>query len=241
MTDVLKPLEPATPAPGSPLFRFYRSPIGKKLITGVTGLALASFVLAHMLGNLLLFVGRDAYNGYAHHLESWGVLLYAIEGILLGAVLLHAAVGIEIFAGRLRARRMGYQQYRSVGEHSYQSISSRTMIITGTLLAGFLVAHLMTFKFGPYYSTELAGESVRDLAQLVIEIFHKPFYTLGYTAMLLLLGLHLRHGLWSMVQSLGALGKGARRTVFGMSTVLAAAIALGFIVLPWAIYFDAIG
>ena len=67
-----------------PLLRFYRSPIGKKLITGITGLALATFALVHMLGNLTLFLGQNAYNSYGDHLADLGVLLYAIEGILLG-------------------------------------------------------------------------------------------------------------------------------------------------------------
>jgi len=64
---------------------------------------------------------------------------------------------------------------------------------------------------------------------------------IGYTAMMLLLGLHLRHGMWSMVQSFGTLGKMWRPVAFGVGTVLAAAIALGFIVLPWTIYFDVVG
>jgi succinate dehydrogenase / fumarate reductase cytochrome b subunit len=241
MTNVLRAPEPSPSPPGSPLLKFYRSPIGKKLITGVTGLALATFALVHMLGNLTMFIGPDAYNRYGDHLADLGVLLYAVEGILLIVVLLHAAVGIEIFAHRLRARPQVYQRYQSVGEGSYQTVSSRTMIITGTLLAGFLVAHLMTFKFGPYYSTQLGDDSMRDLARLVIEVFHKPPYVVGYSAMMLLLGLHLRHGIWSMVQSLGTLGKAWRPIVFGISTVLAAGITLGFLVLPIAIYFDWVG
>jgi len=241
MTPILKASAPAKTVAGSLLLRFYRSPIGKKLITGVTGLALATFVLVHMLGNLTLFLGPNAYNSYGDHLADLGVLLYAIEGILLAVVLLHAAVGIEIFAHRLRARPQVYQQYQSVGEGSYQTVSSRTMIITGTLLAGFLVAHLLTFKFGPYYATQIGEDSMRDLARLVIEVFHKPFYVIGYSAMMVLLGLHLRHGIWSMVQSFGTLDKVWRPIVFGLSTVLAAGIALGFLVLPMAIYFDRVG
>jgi succinate dehydrogenase / fumarate reductase cytochrome b subunit len=240
MTDALKAPESPAQSSGSTLLKFYRSPIGKKLITGITGLALAVFVLVHMLGNLLMFFGQNAYNAYAEHLANWGILLYLVEGILLVAVLLHATVGIEIFSHRLRARREGYQQYQSVGHDTYQTVSSRSMIITGTLLAGFLVAHLMTFKFGPYYTTDLGDASVRDLARLVVEVFHKPFYVVGYTAMMLLLGLHLRHGIWSIFQSFGTLGKGIRPVAFAISTLLAVAIALGFIVLPWTIYFDVI-
>ncbi|MGF1569931.1 MAG: succinate dehydrogenase cytochrome b subunit [Nodosilinea sp.] len=241
MTNPLSASGSATPSALSPMLRFYRSPIGKKLITGITGLGLAVFVLVHMLGNLLLFVGPGAYNAYAHRLESWGIFLYLIEAVLLLAVLFHAGVGVEIFVRRLKARPEGYSRYQSVGRPSYQSVSSRTMIITGTLMAGFLVTHLLTFKFGPYYPTQLGNTTGRDLARLVVETFHQPFYTVGYTAILLMLGLHLRHGLWSGLQSLGALGAGVRPLAYGVSTVLAVAIALGFLVLPWAIYLDAVG
>lgn len=241
MTNVLKAPEAVETLPQSPLVRFYRSPIGKKLISGATGLALAGFVLVHMVGNLLLFVGRDAYNAYAEHLASWGVLLYAIEGLLVAIALLHAAVGISVFVGRLRARPEGYAQYQSVGGSSYQSLSSRTMIISGTVLAVFLGLHLWTFKFGPYYPTELDGQPVRDLARLVVEVFHKLPYTLGYSAVLLGLGFHLRHGVWSAVQSLGALHAGIRPIAYSLSALLAAAIAVGFGLLPWAIYGGIIG
>lgn len=218
----------------------YRSPIGKKLITGVTGLGLVTFVLVHMLGNLTLFISPAAYNAYAYHLENWGVLLYAIEAVLLISVLFHAALGIEIFTSRLRARPQVYADYVSAGKPSYQSVSSRTMIVTGTLLAAFLVSHLLTFKFGAYYPTEIDGHSARDLARLVIEKFQKPYFTLSYTALMALLGLHLRHGIWSALQSLGVLGQGIRPLIFGLGSLLALAIATGFLILPWAIYFGGV-
>ena len=236
MTNVLKAPDPNENLPQLPLLRFYRSPIGRKLISGATGLALAGFVLVHMVGNLLLFLGHDAYNAYAEHLASWGILLYAVEGLLVGIALLHIAVGISVFLGRLRARPEGYSEYQSVGENSYQSFSSRTMIFTGAVLAVFLGLHLWTFKFGPYYPTDLKGQTVRDLARLVVEIFHKLPYVLGYSAVLLGLGFHLRHGVWSAVQSLGALHSGIRPVAYSLSALLAVAIALGFVVLPWAIY-----
>lgn len=250
MSDVLRaPDSTESPTLTSPtstkttskLMGLVRSPIGKKLLTGITGLGLTVFVLVHMLGNLLMFVGTDAYNAYAYHLEQWGIGLYAIEAILLLAVLVHAALGIQIFASRLKARPRLYSRYTSAGGTSYQTVSSRTMIITGTLLAAFLVSHLMTFKFGPRYPIQVNDLEMRDLARLVVEEFQQPFYLVGYTAMMALLGLHLRHGIWSAFQSLGALGKGIRPLVFTVGTVLAAAIAVGFVVMPWAIYFGVIG
>jgi succinate dehydrogenase / fumarate reductase cytochrome b subunit len=213
-----------------------RSPVGKKLITGITGLGLALFVLIHMVGNLLMFVGDDAYNAYGRLIESLGPLLWLIELGLLGFVLVHAGYGIYLSVQNRRSRPVPYTTYTSRGYPSLQSLSSRTMVWTGTVLGIFIVTHLLTFKFGPYYLTDLNGHEVRDLARLVIEVFHQPVYTVSYTAVMVLLGFHLRHGLWSAVQSLGVLVQPWRSLAYGLSLVLAAGIAIGFFALPLAIF-----
>lgn len=219
------------------ILRFYHSPIGKKLITGATGLGLVTFVLAHMVGNLVLFASRDAYNAYAHFLERLGPLLWAVELTLVAVVLIHAIAGIHIFMGKLRSRPEPYATYASKGAPSKQSISSRTMIFTGATLGTFLVLHLANFKFGTHYTTTLDGREVRDLSRLVVEKFQSPAYAFGYSGVMLLLGFHLRHGIWSALQSLGVLNKSVRMTVYGLSLGLAIAIAAGFVVLPLTIYF----
>jgi succinate dehydrogenase / fumarate reductase cytochrome b subunit len=240
MTPTLKATDPSAssnpPSAGSPLLRFYRSSVGKKLITGATGLGLALFVLAHMVGNLLLLGGRDLYNAYAHLIASFGVVFYGVELLLLAVVLAHAWIGVEIFWRRRQARPVGYSAYASAGGPSHQTLSSRTMIVTGSAMAVFLVSHLITFKFGTYYTTQLGDETVRDLSRLVIETFQKLPYVVGYSAILLLLGSHLRHGLWSALQSLGLLHRGVRGAVVVASGAIAAGIAAGFLLLPWAIY-----
>ncbi|MEM6351468.1 MAG: succinate dehydrogenase cytochrome b subunit [Cyanobacteria bacterium P01_D01_bin.14] len=212
----------------------YKSSIGKKLITGVTGLMLAAFVLVHMVGNLTLFLGAAAYNQFGHVVETLGPLTWIVELVLLGAVIFHAVLGFQIFIGKVKARRQGYAEYQSAGAPSYQSLSSRSMIWTGLVLAGFLVWHLTTFKFGPRY--HVPGTEVRDLARLVFERFQQPAYAGGYVAVMVLLGFHLRHGLWSALQSLGVLGSGVRSVVYAVGTVLAILIAWGFLGLPVAIY-----
>ncbi|NEQ44195.1 MAG: succinate dehydrogenase cytochrome b subunit [Leptolyngbya sp. SIOISBB] len=219
------------------ILQVYQSPIGKKLITGVTGLGLAIFVLVHMVGNLLLFAGHDVYNAYAHHLESLGPLLWTVESLLVAVFLIHAIAGIHIFMNKLRARPERYETYTSKGEPSLQSVSSRTMIVTGVVLGTFLGLHLLNFKFGTYYTTQLQGEDVRDLARLVVAKFHNPVYAFSYSGVMLLLGFHLRHGIWSALQSLGLQTQAIRFTVYGLSLGLAIAIATGFIALPLSIYF----
>ncbi len=233
----------------------WRSPIGKKLLTGITGLGLASFVVAHMLGNLLLFVSPAAFNHYATSLEtSFKPLVWAVELGLGVAIALHATLGIQIYIAKRNARPIAYANYQSVNPvspkispranpvsgqvslPSFQTLSSRTMIATGLVLAIFTIWHLATFKFGPRYDINLEGHTERDLARLVIETFRQPLYTASYVGLISLLSLHLRHGLWSAFQSLGVLGKGTQAAAFGASLVGAGAIAAGFGILPIAIF-----
>lgn len=227
---------------GEKLVKVYQSSLGKKLLTGITGLALATFVVMHMVGNLLVFSGGQAYNRYGHWVEGLGPLLAVVELLLLLVVITHTVLGIQIFLRRRSARPVAYERYESVGRPSLQSFSSRSMILTGSVVAVFLVLHLQSFKFGPYYTTVLPnGESARDLSRLVIQAFQRPSYAFGYTAVVLLLGLHLRHGLWSALQSLGVMSRGLKSLVYALSALVAVLIALGFLVLPQAIYWGWVG
>lgn len=224
------------------------SPVLKKVVTGVTGLGLTIFVLMHMIGNLSMFAGNDAYNLYTYKLTSLGPLLYAVE---LGLVLFfgfHIVVGIRIALGKRRARSKGYAVYKSAGRPSMQSVSSRSMIVTGIILFVFLIFHVITFKFGPggpgnaseAYLTTIGGVEMRDLAKLVREKFASPFYTFGYTAIMLLLLVHLRHGVWSALQSLGAMRPSASPLIYTIGGLIGAGIAVGFVVMPLALYFGLI-
>lgn len=216
----------------------YQSSLGKKILTGVTGLGLVLFIVAHVLGNLLLFISPNAYNQYGHKLESLGPLLWVVEGVLLLVILLHAHIGSQIYLNRRRARPVDYDTYRSAGQPSQQTLSSKTMIWTGIVLAAFIVWHVVSFKFGPDYVVLVNNgmTPVRDLYQLVVEAFQNPVYVLSYTAALILLGLHLRHGIWSALQSLGVLDQTTIPVVTRFSTAIAFLITLGFLAIPWTIY-----
>lgn len=227
---------------------FLKSPIGKKIVTGVTGLGLVVFVLEHMSGNLALFSGSDAYNEYAHFLMSLGPLLYILEAGLVAFFVFHIVSGISVWRSKRSARSTGYDTYESAGRPSMQTSSSRSMIITGVILLVFLVFHLITFKFGPggpgnadpAYVTTVDGTQMRDLSKLVYEKFSHASYAFGYTFVMLLLALHLRHGVWSAFQSLGAMRPGIQYTVYVVGAILGLGIALGFIAVPLAIYFGLI-
>jgi len=217
--------------------------VGKKVLTGITGIAWILFTIAHLLGNFSLFLndGGLAFNAYTKFLESQGILLYIAEAGLVLTLLLHAAIGINIWLGKRRARPIGYTKYKSAGEPSAQNFSSRTMLITGSVLLLFLVVHIWTFKFGPGiaegYVTTLDGEPTRDLYRLVVETFKNPLYVLGYTLVMILLGFHLRHGFWSAFQSLGAIRPTALKTMQFAALIIGILLAVGFLSIPVYILF----
>jgi len=222
------------------LISFYTNPIGKKIITGVTGLGLSLFILFHAGGNLTLLASTKAYNQLAHFLDSLGILLYVIEFVLLGLGIFHAVVGITIRLNTFQARPIGYSQIKSAGDPSKQSLSSRSMMVTGSILLGFLILHLATFKFGTYYTTVINGVEMRNLSRLVIEKFHDPLYAFGYAGVMIMLAVHLRHGLWSAWQSIGVLNSKVSPLIYTLALILAILIAIAFIILPLSIYFGII-
>lgn len=219
----------------------FKSQIGKKLLTGVTGIGLMLFIVGHLLGNLQLFIGPEMFNSYGHKLESLGPLLYIVELGLIAFFLSHAALGVSIYLKKKKAKPVTYAVQKSAGGASKQSASSKSMMVTGSIILLFTIMHVITFKYGPGvkegYTQVVNGVEVRDIYRLVVEKFTNPLYAFGYVAIMLLLGTHLRHGFWSAFQSLGTMNKKYSPAIYTLSAVFAAFIALGFLVLPLWIFF----
>ena len=221
------------------LLEALQSQVGRKILTGVTGVALTLFVIVHLIGNLTLFGSPEAFNAYAYFLESQGILLIIAEIGLIAVVGVHAWIGISIWWNRRRARPVKYAVYSSKGGPSRQTLSSRTMAFTGVILLLFIVIHVRTFKFGDAAMVELAGgELARDLKTLVIDTFMDPFWAFGYTFVMILLGVHLGHGLWSSLTSLTMRSRGMSAMVYTAGTVTAFLLAVGFLSIPLYIFFS---
>lgn len=214
-----------------------QSQVGRKILTGITGIGLILFIIGHLLGNLTLFAEGQAFNEYTLTLESLGWLLYLIEAILVVGFLLHAYLGISIWLKRRKARPEGYEVYRTKGGPSHQSWASKSMIFTGIVLFVFLVIHLDTFKFGATDTIMINGEQARDLKALVVEKFQSPLYAFGYTFVMLLLGFHLKHGFWSAFTSLTMRHKKFSGIIYTVGIVFAVLMAIGFLFIPLYIYF----
>lgn len=173
----------------------------KKQIMGITGLLLCGFVLAHLLGNMTLFIGSDAFNKYGHTLTS-NPLIYLAEAGLLAIFLAHIVMAIKLIIENRAARPVPYAYSR---KHSGRgaTFASSTMPISGILTLVFLVVHIMGLKFGTVYTTEVNGVVMRDLYRTTIEYFQDPLHVLFYVIAVVSLGVHVSHGFWSAFQSLG--------------------------------------
>lgn len=202
---------------------------------GVTGLGLAFFVLSHMIGNLLIFVSPESYNMYGHNLISNPLIFVAEAGLLL-MFFAHLINAFILKVKNKSARSQGYD----VGTNGEKGISvaSKTMIHTGIIIGVFAVLHLITFKFGTVYTVNYNGQEVRDLARLMVEIFQQPIYVAWYLFSLVMLGLHLTHGVASAFKSLGFNHPRYNSGIECISKAYGWIVALGFISQPLYIFFN---
>ncbi len=181
--------------------RVFSSSVGTKLLIGITGLALFLYLVLHIGGNLMVFLGRDVFNQYSHMLLS-NPLIPVIEIGLVLIFLLHVYKTITMFLGNRKARPIPYEQKKYAGAPSRKTLASSTMILSGLWLLVFVIIHVSTFKYGTEY--EAPGTGIRDLYRLELENFSNPLTVGFYVLSMLVVGSHLRHGVASAFQSLGA-------------------------------------
>jgi len=213
------------------LQKAFSSSIGSKFLIAFTGLSLLVFLIAHLAGNLLFIAGPDAFNEYAHKLIS-NPLVYVAEFGLLAVFVLHIFKTVGMIAGSYAARPQGYAKKKWAkrkNDRSRKSVSSSTMILTGTITLLFVVTHLITFKFGTYYETP-AG--IRDLYRLQMAVFSSPGYVAFYIIAMGVIVFHLWHGASSAVQSFGIDSPTWTPRVKWLGRGLAVVLGLGFAILP---------
>lgn len=214
--------------------RIFSSSVGTKIVLAFTGLSLFGFLIVHLYGNLLAFLGPATYNEHAHALISNPLIIPAELG-LVALFLMHIFKAVANYLGNRAARPESYGMKKWAGGPSRKSVGSSTMIWTGLATLLFVAVHLKTFKYGPYYvSAESPAE--RDLYRLFIEVFQHPVLVVAYIISMILLGLHLRHGISSSMQSLGIIPESKTGAVLRAGLVLAVVIAGLFAILPVLVY-----
>lgn len=213
--------------------RFILSTIGKKYVVGITGLIWVGFILAHMVGNTLIFISPDAYNKYGHTMTS-GYFIYVAEGILVISLLIHIFFAV-LLTRENRIARGGQRYAVNPNGEKGSSLAAKTMIFHGTIILFFIISHLKTFKFGTYYQT--SNGEIRDLHRLLVEVFKQPAYVAWYVVCLILLGTHLSHGVISVFQSLGIFVEKYSKCIHWFGWIYTAIVILGFLSQPIYVLF----
>jgi len=219
--------------------RIWNSSLGKKYIMAISGCALFVFVIGHLIGNLQIFLGPEAINRYGHFLQSNLELIWPARIGLLVMVVLHIVSAVRLTAENRAARGQAYVAYKPVGS----SYASRTMMMSGLIIAAFIIYHLLHFTVqtqqinltGRNFHELVDAKGRHDVFAMMVLGFSNKWVSLFYVIAMGLLCLHLSHGLSSMFQSMGwkksyyapALDKGAR--------LLAILIFAGYAMIPIAV------
>lgn len=216
------------------MLNFLKSTVGRKYIMGITGLVWMGFIFGHMAGNMLVFLGPDAFNSYGHAIVSNKILLYGTEVVLTLAIIGHVVSAISLTIQNRSARDTRYAVTPN-GEKG-SSWASRYMAVQGSAILAFVILHLITFKYGTYYETTVNGVVMRDLYKLMLEVFQSPVYVGWYVVCLLLMLFHLSHGARSVFQSFGILERKMQAHIIKGAWVYAIVVAGGFLSQPLYVF-----
>jgi succinate dehydrogenase / fumarate reductase, cytochrome b subunit len=205
---------------------FWYSTTGKKIVMAVTGAILFLFVIGHMLGNLQVFEGPERINAYGHFLHSLGEILWAERIGLLAAVVLHITATVQLGLRSKAARPVGYSRREAINS----SYASRTMYWSGPIVLAFVIFHLLHLTAGIIVPGAAFIEG--DVYHNVVSGFQVWWVSVWYIFAICLLGLHLRHGIWSMFQSVGLNHPRYTPMLKQAAVWIAAIIVLGYISIP---------
>jgi succinate dehydrogenase / fumarate reductase, cytochrome b subunit len=211
----------------SRVFGFYSTTIGKKAVMAVTGIVLFGFLIGHVLGNLQLFAGPEKLNAYAEFLHHSGGLLWGTRAVLLAAVYLHVRAAVQLYLLKAQARPVAYAKKRDRSA----TLMSRVMLWTGLGLLAFIVFHLLHFTTGTLHDDFREADVFHNMTSA----FAQPAIAAIYVVAMVLLAMHLHHGLYSMTQSLGAGHPRYAARIKALSAVVAVVLAAGFASIPLAV------
>jgi succinate dehydrogenase / fumarate reductase, cytochrome b subunit len=201
--------------------------VGKKQLMAVTGLLFLMFLTTHLLGNLSVYGGPASFVAYAEHLHALGKLLLIAEVGMAVALLIHVCTAIFLFLENRNARPVKYAVDKSGGNG--RTFSSQTMPYTGLLILLFLAVHMTTF------SHHIVDQSSRNIFQIATDVFSHKIYLFIYLISMVIVAFHVRHGLWSAFQTVGANHPKYMPFIQKLSIVFAVVVGIGFFSLPLVI------
>lgn len=218
----------------------YGSSIGKKVMMAVTGLILFLFVVAHMVGNLKIFSGPAKFDAYAAFLREIGVpllghsqVLWTLRLVLIASVVIHILAAIQLTRMSRKARPLGYRRSLVPSASTY---ASRTMRWGGVIIAAFVTYHLLHLTFGSAHPDFVEGSVYHN----VVVGFQNRIVAAAYIVAVGVLGLHLYHGVWSTLQTLGASSSVYNRYRRPVAAAVALVVFLGFAAVPVAVLTGAV-
>ena len=222
---------------------FLKSNILSKFVVAITGLILVGFIIGHTLGNLLIFAGPEALNTYAVGLQDLGPGLWIFRIVLIIAAILHVITTIKL----VRHNKAVAGNYK-VTNYKAATFSSRFMAYAGLTILFFVLYHLAHFTFGVVdasaYGMEATldnGRVVHDVYSMVVLGFRNVIISLFYILAVVFLGLHLKHGIHSMFQSLGIHGKKFTPMIQKVAALVAAIIVISLISIPISVMLGIVG
>jgi succinate dehydrogenase / fumarate reductase cytochrome b subunit len=229
------------------LSRMFGSTVGRKYLVAVTGILLVLFLIGHLVGNLLLYAGRDAMNSYAQGLKNLGAGLWVIRAGLLAVFVVHISLAISLNLASKKARGVAYA---SPLKPQVSSFATRSMVLTGLLVLAYVVYHILHFTVGAIQPSGHAlvqkladGTERADVYSMVVAGFQNIAVSLSYVISMAILALHLKHGVSSIFQTLGwnhpsynglfgKLGVGLSLLLFVGFSSLPVSVLLGLVKLP---------
>lgn len=220
--------------------KFLNTTVGRKVLMGVTGLFLCSFLIVHLAGNLALFAHDDgrSFNEYTKFMSTNG-LIRLMEIVLVAGFLAHIILAVRLTTKNTSARPVKYAVNR---QSEVSSIFSRNMGITGTIILAFLVLHLKTFWF-EYKFGEVPMDTWgnKNMQTVVMAAFDQWWYSAIYVVSMILLGAHLNHGFQSAFRSIGLNNKKYAPAIYKTGAAFAIIMTIGFAAFPIIFYFNLFG
>jgi succinate dehydrogenase / fumarate reductase cytochrome b subunit len=224
------------------LRNLFGSSLGKKYLMAASGAVMVLFVLAHLAGNLQIFLGPEAINRYGNLLQTNTELLWPARCILLATIVIHIWAAVSLTRENRAARPVAYAQWQPTAA----SYASRTMLMSGLIVLFFIIYHLLHFTVMAQ-AVNLTGKNFdarpeffdsqgrHDVYHMMFVGFSNPWVALFYVVAVGLLCLHLSHGIGAMFQSLGWKKRPYRQCLDKIALWLSVAIWLGYSSIPLAI------
>ena len=219
--------------PVNRVVRFYEAPIGKKVIMAITGVILFGYVVAHLLGNLQIYGDPQQINKYAaflHNPANAG-LLWIARTALLVAVIMHIVASIQLWKLKSDARPVAYVKK----DDAAATYASRTMMWSGPIVAAFVIFHVLHLTVGAVLPLQEIGPNEPNVRANVIAGFLNPAVSAFYILAMILLCMHLYHGVWSMFQSMGISHPRYTPMIKRGAAIFAILIAIGNCSIPIAV------